>query len=129
LSAGRPFHGFTDSFFTPLSITQLCDLLYQLVASRARGVFHLASRDRISKHEFALRVCRAGGFPEDRVVESRMADAGLAAPRPRDMSLSCARAEALLGRAMPSVDDGIAADVRLPAASPGNTSWQPAKSL
>lgn len=107
LRAGRTLSMFDDVYFTPLLATTLARTAHRLVDAGATGILHLGGDERISKHAFALRLAAGFGLSTDGIRRARFADAGLAAPRPRDMSLSNARARGILG----GVPEGTAAGI------------------
>lgn len=100
--------GFTDVWFTPIPVDALCTAIIDLVEGSASGTFHVAGRERLSKYDFAVRYAASAGLDTSLVLPGRLAEAGLAAPRPLDMSLSVAKAEAYLGRDMPTLEEGLA---------------------
>ncbi|NIQ14209.1 MAG: sugar nucleotide-binding protein, partial [Candidatus Dadabacteria bacterium] len=55
---------YSDIYFTPLAIKHLCNILIQLATGKASGIIHLASRDRISKYEFGIKIAKYFGFSE-----------------------------------------------------------------
>lgn len=109
LRARTPLTMFTDVYFTPILASRLATRVQALVEAGASGVLHVAGEERISKHAFALRLAAAFGLQADTIREGRFADAQLAAPRPRDMSLSCERARSLLGHGAGGLDEHLAA--------------------
>lgn len=108
LEQGRALTMFEDVYFTPILVNDLADALFTLVERDARGVLHVAGGERVSKYEFAVRAADVFTL-SPRAVRAVTADTvTLRAARPRDMSLSCRRAEAALGRALPTVREGLA---------------------
>ena len=107
LKATNPLDMFTDSYFTPLATRHLCQLLVELVEQGAHGIYNVASSERISKFTFGKKLAERAGFDPALIRVSKMQMAELTAKRPKDMSLSTAKISALLGRQMPSIDDGI----------------------
>ena len=107
LRSGTRFNAFTDSFFTPIEATLLAELLIELAGSTAAGILHVAGRDRVSKFSFVSRFASRLSLDGSNIRRGRMAEADLAAPRPRDMSLATEKASALLGRPMPSLDNSF----------------------
>ena len=116
LRSGEPIDGFQDSFFTPIALHHLCAALAR-VGDKSRhpstrtavaGPLHLGGRERISKYAFICRLAEAAGFDSKRIGRKRLSEAGLAAPRPLDMSMRTERAAAILGQAMPDVAAGLA---------------------
>lgn len=113
LASGTPIPAFDDVFFTPIAYNLLCPLLLSLVHGGQSGVWHLAGGERLSKLQFALRLAQKFGYPPELIRSGSVNEAGLAAPRPRDMSLSTAKAAAYFGRPLPSIEESFAT---LPAA-------------
>lgn len=108
LSEGKNLRMFTDVFFTPIALGHLCPLLVEMADLKAQGIYHLAGGERLSKYEFGRLMARTFGFSESLIEPGNIANANLAAPRPRDMSLDCGKAAALLGRPLPGASAGIA---------------------
>jgi dTDP-4-dehydrorhamnose reductase len=108
LRARAPLTMFSDVYFTPILASRLASQVQALVKAGASGVLHVAGEERVSKHAFALRLAAAFGLSADTIREGRFAEARLAAPRPRDMSLSCERARSLLGRGPGGLDEHLA---------------------
>lgn len=111
LRAGRPLRMFDDVYFTPILATRLARAAHRLLDAGAGGVLHLGGDERLSKHAFALRLALGFGLPATGIRASAYAEAGLAAPRPRDMSLSNARARGILGGAPGDLPAGIDAGI------------------
>jgi dTDP-4-dehydrorhamnose reductase len=112
LAKSRQIPAFADVYYTPIALPLLCTILTDVVALDVAGVLHLAGGERISKLEFALALAAATGAPTSGILATSIADADLGAPRPRDMSLDCSRAAAVLGRPMPTVMTSIDAVLR-----------------
>lgn len=108
LRSGEKLNMFTDSHFTPISLSHLCPLIYALIVEKASGIFHVAGSERVSKYDFAKRLAKSLNLDSDLISNSIMAEATLPTPRPKDMSLSTAKVSAFLKIEMPSVDEGFA---------------------
>jgi dTDP-4-dehydrorhamnose reductase len=107
LTEGRPLTMFADVHFTPILVNDLAELLLSLIEAKASGLIHVAGGERVSKYEYAVRAAEVFGLSADRVRAVPADSVMLRAPRPRDMSLACGRAETILGRPMPSLRDGL----------------------
>jgi dTDP-4-dehydrorhamnose reductase len=105
LRSGQRLRMFGDVYFTPILAARLARAVHGLLAAGASGVVHVCGDERVSKHEFALRLASAFGLPAGGIENSLHADAGLDAPRPRDMSLSNARARGILGAKLGGLED------------------------
>lgn len=99
---------FNDVFFTPILAARLARTVHALLAAGASGIVHVCGDERFSKLAFAVRLAAAFGLPAGGIEGCRYADAGLAAPRPLDLSLSNARARGILGGPLGGLDDFFA---------------------
>jgi dTDP-4-dehydrorhamnose reductase len=107
LRQGKALSLFADEFRTPVSgHTAAAGLL--LALENMEGVVHLGGRERISRYEFGRRLCGIMGADENLPAPSRQADAPMAAPRPRDVSLDSSRAYGL-GYDPPELDSELRA--------------------
>lgn len=109
LRAQEPISLFTDVFFTPLPASEFARAALELLDAGASGVLHVSGDERLSKHEFGLRLARTFALDRSLIREGRLRDAALRAPRPHDMSLSNGAARRLLGRPLGGVDAHLAA--------------------
>lgn len=104
LRAQRRLRAFDDVFFTPILAARLAHAVHSLLDAGASGIVHVCGDERVSKYEFAMRLAATFGLSAEGIESSHYADAGLTAPRPRDMSLSNARARGILGGELGGLD-------------------------
>jgi dTDP-4-dehydrorhamnose reductase len=107
LDEQQPITLFDDFYFTPIYVVDFVSAMLRLIDAGARGLFHLAGGERVSKYEFGMTLARQAGFSVTNVRRGSLDDAHLAAPRPKDMSLSTDRAAAVLGAPLPGCREGI----------------------
>jgi dTDP-4-dehydrorhamnose reductase len=107
LDRNQPVRAFADVFFTPISLPYLCRSIEALVTKEVSGIFHVAGADRVSKLAFAQKVAEEFRGSSSLIEAGEVGDAGLQAPRPKDMSLSTAKVSALLGHPMPKLSESI----------------------
>ena len=108
LRSGRTLTLFQDVYISPLLINDLVDVIEELVQRKESGIFNVASRDRISKYEFGMRLAKVFELLRpDSFLPGRFRLAALPANRPLDMSLDTNKVTTVLGRAMPSVEDAL----------------------
>lgn len=101
---------FDDFFFTPIYAADMVPLVSMLIERKARGVFHTAGRDRVSKYEFGETMAAAMGMPlmpSANVSRGSLANAKLMAPRSSDISLCTKKICDELGVAVPGCREGI----------------------
>lgn len=107
LAEGEPITLYDDFWFTPLYVVSLVERILALVAGGHRGVFNVVGGERVSKYEFGMRLASLAGFSTAHLNRGSIADAALAAPRPRDMSLDSGKLEAALSLRAPDCQYGI----------------------
>ncbi|MEO5936192.1 MAG: SDR family oxidoreductase [Terriglobales bacterium] len=107
LQGGQRIKGFTDIIFSPLLTDHFCVAALALLEKRASGVFHLGSRDACNKYEFGLSLARAFGLQESLIEPCESDSIPGRAPRAKNTTLNCAKAQSILGRPLPSVAEGL----------------------
>ncbi len=113
LRRGKPMPGFADIQINPLLANQLAVLLLTVLEAGLSGIYHIASRDTITKYELGVRIAQVFELDADLVHPIESEDAGLQAARPKDLSLQTGKIERDLGVRMPAVKDGVASLHRL----------------
>lgn len=109
LRSGKRVNAFSDSYFTPIAIPLLCGTIVDMVDHGFCGTYHACGAERLSKYQFALDLADWCGVIGADIRASSLAEAGLLAPRPADMSLGTAKISKALGRPMPDVWQSFAA--------------------
>lgn len=112
LEAGQEVPGFTDVIFSPLLVNTLADVMLLAAERGIQGVFHAASKDAVTKHEFALAIADCFGFSR-RLIVPATATAVLKAPRPKNTTLTASKLCTGLGIILPSVQEELARFKRL----------------
>jgi len=98
---------FEDSFFNPILINDLADLIVELVKRKAKGVYNVAGRDRLSKYSFAEQLAETFDHSTAKIIRSRASDQQLDIARPGDLSLAYGKLETLIERPVPTVVEGL----------------------
>jgi dTDP-4-dehydrorhamnose reductase len=88
LKGERRIKLFDDVFFTPISVTALSQNLDHLMNSQLCGIYNIVGNERISKFTFAHMLANFFQLNSELIIQSKIGDAPLKAPRPHDMSLS-----------------------------------------
>lgn len=107
IAGEKPFTLFEDSFFSPLHMSTLATLIFELIDASATSIVNLGSRSGMSKKEFGLAVARQKELKPRNARFGRSSDMPNRAPRPSDLRLDVTRAEMILGRKMPQLEDEI----------------------
>lgn len=107
LSVGRPVSGFTDVFFCPLEVTSLAETLLELVRTGTSGIYHVVSRECLSKYEFGCRLAGQFGLDAALIQPASVRDGGLVAARSPNLLLRTDRLSAALGHPAPGQTEGL----------------------
>ncbi|MBI3160580.1 MAG: SDR family oxidoreductase [Chloroflexi bacterium] len=108
LRAGAPLKGFTDVYFSPLLVNDLAGLLFQMFEKDLHGLYHVLSRDSMSKYAFGVRIAELFGYDPAVIAPISVKDAGLAARRSPNLTLKTDKLAAALGHPLPGIDEGLA---------------------
>lgn len=108
LREGRALKGFTDVFFCPLLVNDLAGLLFEMFEKDLHGLYHVLSRDSMSKYAFGVRIARLFGYDPAVIAPISLKDAGLATRRSPLLTLKTDKLAAALGHPLPSIDEGLA---------------------
>lgn len=108
LGAGREVVGFEDVVISPLYCRDAAKALAEIALGDSAGLLHLGG-GAVNKYAFGVLLAERFGFDRSLVRRGSIHDVNLRAPRPLDTSLDSSRAESLLGRALPSIEESVAA--------------------
>ncbi len=106
-----PCIGFHDALFNGIYSFLLGDVIRKCLDCDLSGVFNCASRDSISKLEFARNLGAALGRDTGLIRPGAVDDAKLGAPRGHDMNMDMSTLEEALGEKLPTMQDSIDAFV------------------
>lgn len=73
LREGRQINGFSDVIFNPLYSVQLAEILLCLIQKGCTGIYHLGSKQAVSKYEF-FRLCAKAIGADERLVNAASVD-------------------------------------------------------
>ncbi len=107
LRSGREVRVVTDQFASPTLADDLADALLRLWEGGARGLYHVAGGERLSRYDFAATVCEVFGLDSSLVKPTTTRELAQRAPRPPDSSLDVSKVEAFLGRRMLGAREGL----------------------
>ena len=107
-SQGAAITGFSDYRVSSIYMGDLVDAMVGAVSRDASGVFHAVASDASSKYDFGLAVASEFRLDSSSMSAGTLADATALAARGRNLALSTAKLEGVLGRPMPSSFSGLA---------------------
>ena len=107
LSAGKRVMGFTDVYFCPLLVNVLAHIFIKMLASDLSGLYHVVSRDCLSKYDFGMMIARRFSLDEGLITPSSVEQAALKAARSPKLTLRTDKLTRDLGQFPPSLSTGI----------------------
>ena len=109
LRCDKTFFGYKDKYFSPLLTWDLSHLILDLILAKQTGLFNLSSRDYVSKEIFAKKLATVYNLNPNLVIPHSEGVEGMngKARRPNNPSLCPIKAEKVLNRKMPSVEEGL----------------------
>lgn len=108
LRAGRELTLFDDVFYTPILTEAAALVVHELIDRQASGIFNVVGDERISKHEFGLKLAQEFKLDARLIRPGSIKARAALTRRPHDMSLSNQKTCGLLGRKLGGVEAQIA---------------------
>ncbi len=108
LRAGQTINVPPEEIRTPIDVVTLGQALLELVAGSFAGTIHLAGNDALDRVSLTRRIAERFGYSPGLVSPRPPAQISGRAPRPRDVSMSNAKARSVL--ATPMLGFGAALD-------------------
>lgn len=107
LQAKNPVKGFTDVYFCPLLANELGRLLVRMLEKQLTGLYHVVSRECISKYAFGVAIARQFGLQEELIAPISVSEFGLRAARSPLLTLKSVKLSRDLGEELPGISEGI----------------------
>ncbi|MCK5231231.1 MAG: SDR family oxidoreductase [Desulfobulbaceae bacterium] len=100
---------FQDVFFSPMLVNHLIEIIMELLAKGARGIYNVGSPEGISKLDFGNNLADICGLATGNIVPIIMSEKKLTATRPLNPTMNVEKVSKFLGWPMPAVRQGLAA--------------------
>ncbi len=94
---------FDDYVTSSIHVRLFAEALSLAFKKRLKGVYHIASRDAVSKYEFALSISRRLGWDSTRCRKISMANSSLFPRRPAYLALDVKKFERATGASLPPI--------------------------
>lgn len=104
----REITGFSDYRVSSLYMGHLATALMDAVALKASGVHHIVAARALSKFDFGMAVAKEFGLDSSQMKAGLVGSKAGLAQRGVNLELSTKRIEAVLGRPMESIEEGVA---------------------
>ena len=109
LRESKSINCFDDVFYTPIISSELVKIVHKLIESEARGIFNVASDERISKYKFSLLIAECFNLDVGLINSCSIESSNNTVKRPLDMSLSNNKTTQFLAYAFKNLKDQIIA--------------------
>ena len=108
LQCGESLTLVEDVKFSPLAVVHVVHVVLRLIGRQVAGTYNVgAAGQGWSKADFGLRLGRELNLDLSSVQIGRMAELGLRAMRPNDMTMDVSAIEAMLGFSLPTMNDTV----------------------
>ena len=107
LDSGKNATAPSNEVRSPVDVITLGRALVELAGNDVQGRIHLSGNDVLNRYDMMLRIAARMGYAPDRIVAQDPSGIPGRAPRPRDVSLSNAKARAVLQTPMVGLDEGL----------------------
>lgn len=107
LRAGKQVMGFTDVYFCPLLANELGKILLRMLEMELSGIYHVVSRECITKYEFGIRLAQKFNLRQDLIEPISIAESGLAAARSPKLTLRTDKLTQTMGEPPPGIDSNL----------------------
>ncbi len=107
LYKGKPVMGFVDVYFCPLLANDIAHIFTEMLRKGMSGLYHVVSRDTMSKYEFGISIADWFGFDPGLINPTSIKDSGLTAVRSPNLTLNVEKLIHDLGVSIPTISTGI----------------------
>jgi len=107
LNAGKRVMGFTDVYFCPLLANDLAAIFLMMLQKKLRGLYHVVSRECLSKYEFSLRLAQQFNLDSSLIDPTSVEQGGLTAARSPRLTLRVDKLAEALGEPPPDISTGM----------------------
>lgn len=91
LMAGEKVYGFTDIFYSPMYVNDLVKILIKIAQKKLSGIYHIVSRDYLSKYDFGLMISDKFGLNDDLIIPQSHLQGDLFAKRAPNLVMNISK--------------------------------------
>lgn len=107
LKLEKPLSLFSDQFRCATYIKNACSALLKICEDDEKGIFHVAGKNCVSRHEIGLKVAEVFGFESDLISEIQSSESEWVAKRPQKCCLDVTKMENVLGIKADTIEEGL----------------------
>jgi dTDP-4-dehydrorhamnose reductase len=97
-----------DQYVSPTLSSNLAEMLNEVIERRLTGIYHLSGATRVSRYEFARKLCNVFHLDDSLLRPASMKEMSWIARRPIDSSLDVSKAMQRLNKKPLNIDDALA---------------------
>jgi dTDP-4-dehydrorhamnose reductase len=109
----RTINGYSDVYFSPLSIEVLIQSIDELINKNLFGIYNLGSNDVVSKLDFIKFIYQHLGIDDNLLLDSSIEFNAALTKRPKFMALDSGKYERDSKLSMPNVEDMLKSELML----------------
>ncbi len=106
---GQMTNLFTDEFRSPIHASVTARAVWELVAQKATGIFHIAGGEKLSRYAIGQLIAARNPGLNARITPDTLKNYH-GAPRSPDVSMDCTKAQRLLSFPLPGLTEWLAAN-------------------
>lgn len=104
----KEIHVFDDVFFSPLSMSFLCEMISLAIEKDITGIYNLGSKNGLSKADFAYEFAKALGLNYGNMTRTGVNNVSFVKTyRPKNMRLDVSKFEKAVGITLPNLNQQI----------------------
>lgn len=107
LNENNPINGFADTYFCPLYVEALAEILLEMVTLHLSGIYHTVGSECLTKFDFGQRLAHRFGFNANLITPVRALELDRGAARSLNLTLNSEKLKTALGHPLPAVDEGL----------------------
>lgn len=108
LKSSRSIGLFSDSYFSPLTMSWIAEIIENLLSDFRPGIYNLGSHEGMSKYEFGVQFAQGLGLDTSLIRKTSLKSASLLAKRPLDMRMNVRHFEKTFNYKLPVLKNLIA---------------------
>lgn len=109
LSNNRHIRGFKDVYFSSIYTLEFAKILDKAIDKNLTGIYNCASRNSLSKYEFAARIAEVFGFNKSLIKPISIDEFNFTAKRGKDLTLTIDKLSSALDYVFPTINESIEA--------------------
>jgi len=107
LKQNKQFTAFSDVIFNPLEISNLAEMIVEIIHTNFQGIIHMTGNEILSKYQFAQKIALTLNYDSNLIISGSVQDSNLIAKRPLNTTLSNTLAKSILKTKIKSLEEWL----------------------